>query len=373
MSKRKQRPRAYLATQIIAFLFLIFGAAVALYPFYVGGLNDLLDNYRAAQTQRANQKNADDQLAAMRRRNAALKKSGIHANADPFSGLSRKQTVDLKHDMIGDVIVPKLKLTVPLFKTLTEATLQVGAAVVPGTSMPVGGPNTHTVIAGHRGLVDRRLFSDLNRVKKGDLFVLKVFDKHLAYKVFRIQVVKPDDTDVLRIEAGKDLATLLTCTPYMINSHRLLITGHRVPYTPAVAHDVAGSQQRERWQQLAILLAAIGALFVLAWAMGRRIHTLLLRRHVFNLLFYRVDLEGHPVSGAVYQLCKKNGKPLYRQGKVLEVKSDETGQVFIEHLPGGVYLLKELAPTRWRVKVGKKKTAPTEAAVLPEKKVRLKQ
>lgn len=367
MSKRKLRPRTHLVTQIVAFLFLIFGASVALYPFYVGSLNDLLDNYQLTQAMNKNKQNAAKRMREMTKENDRLKQQGLNANADPFSGLTKREKVNLKKDRLGAVTVPKLKLTVPLFRTLSEETLEVGAAVVPGTSMPVGGPSTHTVIAGHRGLVNRRLFSDLNRMKKGNIFVLKVFNRHLAYKVFRIQVVTPDRTDVLQIEPNRDLATLLTCTPYMINSHRLLITGRRVPYTPKIAKKVADAGKNERLQELAILVASVLALLLLVLAMVHRIHTLLLRRHVFNLLFYRLDANGQAIAGAHYALCKQNGKPLYRQGKKLEVESDEDGQVFVDHLPGGVYLLKEVTPVRLSVRVGKKKLNQQKMSFYPRK------
>lgn len=343
MAKRFRRPRAHLVTQSIAMVCLLVGAAIALYPFYVGALNDVLDNYRLAQNEASAHQGAAARMAAMAKANARLQQTGLNANADPFTGLSQHERIDLKHDQLGDVTVPKLKLTVPLFQTLNDKTLAIGAAVVPGTSMPVGGLNTHTVIAGHRGLVDRRLFSDLNRVKKGDIFVLKVFKRHLAYKVFRIQVVLPTDTSVLQIERGRDLATLLTCTPYMVNSHRLLITGKRVPYTPAIAKSVAASQRNERLTQLAIFAGAVLALLLLIWLLGRQIHRSLLKRHLFTLLCYRVDATGAPVVGD-FQLCQTNGKPLYRQGVLLQVQSDQNGQILIAKLPGGVYLLKELAP-----------------------------
>ncbi|MFD1393946.1 class C sortase [Lacticaseibacillus jixianensis] len=367
MAKKSAHPRRYLVTQIIAFILLLIGAAVALYPFYVGPLNDMMDRARVARVEQANAQNAAAQEAAMAKENAKLRRQGLNANADPFAGLTNDAKLNLKRNMLGTVTVPSIKLTVPLFKTLSEETLATGAAVVPGTSMPTGGANTHTVIAGHRGLVDRRLFTDLNKVKKGNIFVLKVFNHHLAYKVFRIQVVKPDNTGVLQIEPGRDLATLLTCTPYMINSHRLLLTGKRVPYTPQIARAVKRSQQNENWRELGILAAAIAGLLAIIGLIGRHIHQLLLRRHVFRLLFYRRDPAGQPVAGARYQLCKKNGKPLYRRGSKLTVTSDEDGQVLIDHLPGGVYLLRELAPSRWQVRVGKKKLKQQKMRFYPTK------
>ncbi len=363
MSKHP-RPRQHLVTQAIAFILLLAGIGVALYPFYSGALNTMLDRARVARVDKQNAANAKKQQAEMAKANAKLQKSGLHANADPFSGLTKADKVNLQKNQLGEVIIPKINLTVPLFKTLAEETLAVGAAVVPGTSMPTGGLNTHTVIAGHRGLVDRRLFSDLNRVKKGNVFVLKVAGKHLAYKVFRIQVVLPSNTSILQIEPGKDLATLLTCTPYMINSHRMLVSGKRVPYTPAIAKQVAAAQNRERWQQLAILVACILALLGLLALIGRHIHVLLLKRHLFDLWFQVVDRDGQPVPNLTFALCKPNGKPLYRHKQKLTVTTDETGRGHIDDLPGAMYRLQS---TDLRIKAGVKRLAQQKMQLYPTK------
>lgn len=346
MAKHGSRPRAHLITQSIALIFLLVGAVIALYPLYVGSLNDVLDNYRLQKNEATSQKNAASRMAAMAKENERLKQAGLNANADPFSGLSKRERTQLKKDQLGSVTVPKLKLTVPLFQTLSEQSLAIGAAVVPGTSMPTGGRDTHTVIAGHRGLVDRRLFSDLNRMHKGDIFVLKVFNHHLAYRVFKLQTVLPDDTSVLQIEHGRDLATLLTCTPYMVNSHRLLITGKRVPYTKAIAKAVSDSKVQEKWEQLGIFLGSILLLIALIALIGRYVHRLLMRRHHFTLIFYRQDQTGQPLAKASYQLCNAKGKPLYRNGELFRVTSDFDGQVLISNLPGGKYVIKELQPAR---------------------------
>jgi sortase A len=346
MVKHGSRPRAHLITQSIALVFLLVGAVIALYPLYVGSLNDVLDNYRLQKNEAVSQKSAASRMATMVKENERLKRVGLNANADPFSGLSKHERAKLKKDQIGSVTVPKLKLTVPLFQTLSEQSLAIGAAVVPGTSMPIGGRGTHTVIAGHRGLVDRRLFSDLNRVHRGDVFVLKVLHRHLAYRVFKIQTVLPDDTSVLQIEQGRDLATLLTCTPYMVNSHRLLITGKRVPYTKTIAKAVNDSKVEEKWEQLGIFLGASLLLLTLIGLIGRYIYHLLMRRHHFTLIFYRQDQNGQPLAKASYQLCNSKGKPLYRNGELFRVASDHDGQVLISDLPGGKYVIKELQPAK---------------------------
>lgn len=365
MPNSKPRKSRFTVTHIIGSLLLMLGVAVALYPFYIGSLNDLLDQQRVAKVQRENEGNAKQRLADLKRENTA-ETSGT--NSDPFSGLSKKATLNLKHDMVGTVTVPKLALTVPVFKTLNDASLEVGSAVVPGSSMPTGGRSTHTVVAGHRGLVDRRLFSDLNRVKKGDLFVFKIYGKHLAYRVFQIQVVEPTDTSTLRIKPGQDIATLLTCTPYMINSHRLLITGKRVAYTPTVAKDVSHAKQAERWQQLAILIGCTLAILAVLWLMMRQIYRSMLKRRNFRLQFQCVDAAGQPAEGQTFSLRKRNGKTLYRDGQPLMVTSDGDGNCLIENLPGALYRLVWNDQSTAYFRVGVKRLKQSEMAFYPSKR-----
>lgn len=134
--------------------------------------------------------------------------------------------------MMGTVEVPKIKITLPIFHGTSEETLDKAAGHLPGSSLPVGGESTHTVITAHRGLPSAALFTDLDKMEKGDHFLLHILKETLCYEVDQITVVKPDDTENLGVEDGMDLATLMTCTPYGVNSHRMLVRGHRVPYEP---------------------------------------------------------------------------------------------------------------------------------------------
>jgi sortase A len=134
--------------------------------------------------------------------------------------------------MMGTVEVPKIKITIPIFHGTSEETLEKAAGHLPGSSLPVGGESTHTVITAHRGLPSAALFTDLDKLEEGDHFLLHILKETLCYEVDQITVVKPDDTKDLGVEDGMDLATLMTCTPYGVNSHRLLVRGHRVPYIP---------------------------------------------------------------------------------------------------------------------------------------------
>lgn len=139
--------------------------------------------------------------------------------------------------MMGTVEIPKINVNLPIFHTTTEEVLEIGAGHLEGSSLPVGGENTHTVISAHRGLPSASLFTDLDKLEEKDHFLLHVLDDTLCYEVDQIAEVEPDDTSKLDLVDGMDLATLLTCTPYGVNSHRLLVRGHRVPYEPEVLAD----------------------------------------------------------------------------------------------------------------------------------------
>ena len=139
--------------------------------------------------------------------------------------------LDLTGDgMMGYVEIPKIDVKIPVYHTTKEDVLEKAAGHIEGSSLPVGGESTHAVVLAHRGLPNLPLFTDLDRVDIGDRFLLYVLDDVLCYEVDHIVVVEPGDTQNLAIEEGKDLVTLMTCTPYGVNSHRLLVRGHRVEY-----------------------------------------------------------------------------------------------------------------------------------------------
>ena len=133
-------------------------------------------------------------------------------------------------EMMGSVEIPKINIKIPIYHTTEEEVLNKGAGHLEGSSLPVGGANTHAVISAHRGLPSASLFTDLDQMKVGDHFLIHVLNETLCYEVDKISVVKPEDTSALAVEDGQDLVTLLTCTPYGVNTERLLVRGHRVPY-----------------------------------------------------------------------------------------------------------------------------------------------
>lgn len=130
--------------------------------------------------------------------------------------------------IMGYIDIPSIQLTLPIYHGVDESVLQIAIGHIPGTALPIGGTGTHCVISGHRGLPSAKLFTNLDQLVEGDLFMLNVLDQTFTYEVDQILIVEPEDLSALSIDKEKDLCTLVTCTPYGVNSHRLLVRGHRV-------------------------------------------------------------------------------------------------------------------------------------------------
>lgn len=133
-----------------------------------------------------------------------------------------------KTGIMGYIDIPAIDCRLPIYHGTDDAVLQVAVGHIEGSSLPVGGPNTHCVLSGHRGLPSAKLFTDLDKLSEGDIFMVQVLDETLTYEIKKILIVKPYEVDALKIEEGKDLCTLVTCTPYGINSHRMLVQGSRI-------------------------------------------------------------------------------------------------------------------------------------------------
>ena len=187
---------------------------------YTAAIEDTDDAELTAQRQAAEQYNA--MLA-----NATISEGG--ASAPPLA-YAEQLTVG---GVMAYVDIPKINVYLPVQHGTGAETLEKSVGHVAGTSLPVGGENTHAVLSAHSGMASSKLFSDIDQLEKGDTFYVHVLGEVLAYEVDAINTVLPTDTSLLQIEAGKDLVTLVTCTPFGINTHRLLVRGHRVPYVPA--------------------------------------------------------------------------------------------------------------------------------------------
>jgi sortase A len=163
-----------------------------------------------------------------------------------------------KNGVMGTIVIPKINVEIPIYHGTGEKELQTGVGHMEGTSLPVGGTSSHCVLSAHRGLPSAKLFTDLDKMKKGDLFFLHILDKTLAYKVEDIFTVKPNETDKLSLVEGKDYVTLLTCTPYGVNTHRLLVRGVRTAYKQNQEQKVSILKDYRVW----ILIGTIVALII---------------------------------------------------------------------------------------------------------------
>lgn len=165
-------------------------------------------------------------------------------------------------DAVARIRVPSAQIDLPVYHGTSQETIAKGAGHLYGTSLPVGGDSTHAVLTSHTGMSNATLFDHLTQVKVGDMMYVDVYGQTLAYQVDTITVVLPTQTDDLRVVPGKDLLTLFTCTPYAVNTHRLLVTGHRVPYEPGSAIATTGPAAVLTLQSWMYWLVA-GALLVL--------------------------------------------------------------------------------------------------------------
>ena len=218
----------------------------------------------------------DDELRAARAYNRDLVRSGqpvLGVHADPFNNgerLSSQSAQDQRygrllnegHGIMGRVSIPKISVDLPIYHGTGDKQLSFGSGHLYGTSLPVGGNNTHAVITGHRGMVQAQMFTRLDEMREGDFIYISTMNRTLAYEVDRITVIEPTDTSQLRIVPGQDRLTLMTCTPYGINSHRLLVSGHRVgiPVPAPNPTDLHDGRTVGAWVCGAVLLCGWGGI-----------------------------------------------------------------------------------------------------------------
>ena len=177
--------------------------------------------------------------------------------------------------IMGYVDIPKIAIYLPIYHGTDSATLDVGVGHLIGSSLPVGGESTHTILTGHSGMAREKMFSDLDQLKTGDVFYLHVLNETLAYEVDQTKIVLPENTQYLGIEKGEDYCTLVTCTPFGVNTHRLLVRGHRVEYTESTNENIPEIDDNaapvvSTWQQQYIKGLSIGlAMLVISMILAR--------------------------------------------------------------------------------------------------------
>ena len=182
-----------------------------------------------------------------------------------------------ENGIMGYIDIPRIRQTLPIYHGTDDAVLQIAIGHLAGTSLPVGGDSSHCVVSGHRGLPSARLFTDLDKLIVGDVWTMTVLSRTVTYEVDQIRIVEPEDLSELQIVQGSDYCTLLTCTPYGINTHRLLVRGHRIPNLDGDANVTADAMQVD--QTLVAMVVAVIILLILViillivsskWYKGRR-------------------------------------------------------------------------------------------------------
>lgn len=209
------------------------GLSLLLYPTVSDYWNSLHASKAVAaydqEVRQLDQGRYDALLDAAREYNRTLldRSSGYYLTDDQKARYDSLLNVD-GGGIMGYIEIPTIKLSLPIYHGTEEDVLQIAVGHLDWSSLPVGGESTHYVLSGHRGLPSAKLFTNLDQLVEGDAFVIRTLDEVLTYEVDQILIVEPDDVSALSIEEGKDLCTLVTCTPYGVNSHRLLVRGHRV-------------------------------------------------------------------------------------------------------------------------------------------------
>lgn len=212
------------------------------------------------QTETINKEEVERRLKLARAYNSTLDPSRL---ADPFTEEEKAGRAEYARmlevqEMMGHVEIPRIGQDLPIYAGTSDDVLEKGAGHLEGTSLPVGGESTHAVITAHRGLPNAKLFRNLDQLAEGDVFYIHNLGETLAYQIDKITVVDPSDFEPVMVVDGKDYATLLTCHPYMINSHRLLVRGHRIPYQAAIDDGVANTKRlKPDFLQLSLVMIPI--------------------------------------------------------------------------------------------------------------------
>lgn len=246
-------------TTLLLILIGLVGVGLLVYPSFADWYNSFHQSRAVASyveaVSKLDKKDYDAYLSAAEDYNKELARTGNQWELSEKQQKKYEKLLDVTGTgIMGYIDIPKIQITLPIYHGVDEAILQVAIGHLAGTSLPVGGKNTHCVVSGHRGLPSAKLFTDLDQMKEGDTFTMTVLDRTVTYEVDQIRIVEPTDLSNLQIEKDKDLCTLVTCTPYGINTHRLLVRGHRVANANGSANVTAEALQIEQ-MYVAIIIA----------------------------------------------------------------------------------------------------------------------
>ena len=266
---------------ICAAVLFLTALGLILYPLISNYVNQKYTSEIQTAYQELIRQTDDSVLQEARQRATAYNLAITPGTADAYSEealLSAAENYENQLDITGNGImgyveIPKIQVNLPIYHGTDAEVLDRGVGHLLGSSLPVGGENTHTILSGHSGMASQKMFTDLEQLTQGDVFYLNVLNETLAYQVTEINTVLPYETDLLGIVPGEDLCTLVTCTPYGINTHRLLVRGSRIPYEEAAAMEektasvepAASTWEAKYLQGLLMGCAAAGGVSVVAF------------------------------------------------------------------------------------------------------------
>lgn len=262
---QRRSPIRFLALSIAVLVFLA-GVVTMLYPVVASSLNDW------EQTRAAKNYSADRDILPLASQQASLESAIEYNNRvgdlplyDAWNGPENPVSPEYNEyltqlsdgNAMGQLVIPAIDVNLPMYHGTDEETLEKGIGHLYGTSLPVGGQSAHSVLTGHTGIVSATILNRLDEVELGESIYIRTVGQDLKYEVSDIRVVLPEETDSLQIVEGEDLLTVITCTPYGINSHRLLVTGHRVPMDPNEATVFEEADSKFDWWMLVVAGAVI--------------------------------------------------------------------------------------------------------------------
>lgn len=247
-------------TLMVAIILFLLALGLTLYPVISNYVNQKYASQIQTEYQEIVEQADDGEIQAVKEKAHAYNLALVPGATDAYSQeglLAAAEDYDAQLNIAGNGImgyieIPKINVNLPIYHGTENDSLERGIGHLLGSSLPVGGENTHTILSGHSGMATQKMFTDLEQLALGDVFYLRVLDETLAYQVTEINTVLPHDTSLLGIVSGEDLCTLVTCTPYGVNTHRLLVRGSRIPYEEAELVEMEAAQEKSAassWEQ----------------------------------------------------------------------------------------------------------------------------
>ena len=247
--------------EILLYAVLLAGLCLLLYPSVSDWWNAMHQTRAIATYQEFVENTTDEEQQAMleaaREYNARLAAGEMSFLLDEEQMAEYNKLLDPSGTgVMGYIRIPAINVDLPIYHGVEDVVLQIGVGHIPGSSLPVGGVDTHSLLSGHRGLPSAKLFTDLNQLQVGDVFILNTLGETLTYQVDQIRIVLPEEVDELFIARGKDYCTLITCTPYGINTHRILVRGHRVENLSETNLSIVSEARRSPARYVIVAIAA---------------------------------------------------------------------------------------------------------------------